>query len=186
MGVANEKQRLHSSRRLPYDFVAGVANKKRRLRSSRRLPWSSRTGWQAVSTMIFEWLLNLWLKMWTNYPVVMADNLLEGRTNRMIFFSQTQCFKTQSKLPSMRQAQIWVTNVRWGGRTLSRVNAEYNYSRQLTLNTIVANKSVMTKFGWMEEDFVMQEITDNKSILQNNPSIEAPSVTCFGLVTCWV
>ncbi len=46
---------------------------------------------------------------------------------------------------------------------------------------------MMTKSGCMEEDFVMQEITDNKSILQKNLSITAPSippsVTCFGLVT---
>ncbi len=57
------------------DFVTEVANEKRRLRSSRWLPWSSRMGWQVVSTAIFEWLLNLWLKMWTNYCVVAADNL---------------------------------------------------------------------------------------------------------------
>jgi hypothetical protein len=42
--------------------------------------------------------------------------------------------------------------------------------------------------GCVEEDFIMHEITDNKSILQKNkPSIAAPSVTpsvtCFGLVT---
>ncbi len=37
MGVANEKQRLCSSRRLP-DFATGVANKKQRLRSSQQLP----------------------------------------------------------------------------------------------------------------------------------------------------
>ncbi len=139
-GVANKKRCLHSSRRLPCDFATGVANKKRRLRSSQRLPWSSRTSWQAVSTTIFEWLLNLQLKMWTNYRVVAADNLLEGRTNRMIFFNQTQCFKTQSKLPSMMQAQIQATNLRWGGRTLPCVNAKYNYSRQLTLNTIIAKQ----------------------------------------------
>ncbi len=58
------------------DFVTRVTNKKQRLRSSRRLSWSSRTGWQVVSTTIFEWLLNLRLKMWTNYRVVAADNLL--------------------------------------------------------------------------------------------------------------
>ncbi len=65
------------------DFVTGVANKKRCLRSSQRLPWSSRTGWQVVSTTIFKWLFNLRLKMWTNYRVVAADNLLIGRTNRV-------------------------------------------------------------------------------------------------------
>ncbi len=99
------------------DFVMRVANKKRHLHSSQRLLWSLRTDWQVVSTTIFEWLLNLWLKMWMNYRVVAADNLLEGRTNRMIFFNHTQCFKTQSKLPSMMQAQIWATNVIWGGTT---------------------------------------------------------------------
>ncbi len=57
------------------DFVTRVANKKRRLHSSRRLSWSSRMGWQVVLTTIFEWLLNLQLKMWTNYCVVAADNL---------------------------------------------------------------------------------------------------------------
>ncbi len=58
------------------DFVTRVANKKRHLRSSQRLSWSSRMGWQVVSTTIFEWLLNLRLKLWTNYRVVTADNLL--------------------------------------------------------------------------------------------------------------
>jgi hypothetical protein len=65
------------------DFVTRVANKKQRLHSSRRLSWSSRMGWQVVSTTIFKWLLNLWLKMWMNYRVVTADNLLEGRANRV-------------------------------------------------------------------------------------------------------
>ncbi len=57
-------------------FVTRVANKKWRLRSGRRLSWSSRMGWRVVSTKIFEWLFNLWSKMWTNYCVVVADNLL--------------------------------------------------------------------------------------------------------------
>ncbi len=65
------------------DFVMGVANKKRRLRSSQQLPWSLRMGWQVVSTAIFEWLLNLWLKMWTYYRVLAVDNLLIRRTNRI-------------------------------------------------------------------------------------------------------
>jgi hypothetical protein len=55
-----------------------------------------------------------------------------------------------------------------GGESLSRVNAEYGYSRQLTLN-LWLNKSVMTKSGCMEEDFVMQEITNNKSVFQKQP-----------------
>jgi hypothetical protein len=57
--------------------------------------------------------------------------------------------------------------------TLSRVNAEYNYLRQSTLNTIIANKSVMTKFGLMEEDFVMHGITGNKSILPKQPEYQS-------------
>ncbi len=65
------------------DFMMGVANEKQHLRSSQQLPWSSRTGRQVVSTTIFEWLLNLWMKIWMNYRVVAADNLLEGRTNRV-------------------------------------------------------------------------------------------------------
>ncbi len=59
------KLSLQSNQTKVNDFAMGVANKKRRLRSSRRLPWSSRMGWQAVSTTIFKWLLNLWLKMRT-------------------------------------------------------------------------------------------------------------------------
>ncbi len=124
-----------------WNFAMGVANKKQCLRSSQQLPWSSRMGWQLVSTTIFKWLLYLRLKMWTNYRVIAVDNLLEGRTNRMIYFNQTWCFKTQSKLLSMMQAQPhWATNVRWGGRTLSCVNAKYNYLRQLTLNTKIAKQ----------------------------------------------
>ncbi len=65
------------------DFATGVPNKRQCLRSSQQLPWSSRMGWQAVSTTIFKCLLNLWLKMWTNYCIVAADNLLEGRTSRV-------------------------------------------------------------------------------------------------------
>jgi hypothetical protein len=37
------------------------------------------------------------------------------------------------------------------------------------LSTQYLNKSGMTKSGCVEEDFVMQEITDNKSILQKQP-----------------
>jgi hypothetical protein len=59
--------------------------------------------------------------MWTNYRVVPADNLLEGKTGvanekrRLrssqqlptdLVFNQTNASKTQSKLPSMMQAQI--------------------------------------------------------------------------------
>jgi hypothetical protein len=53
-----------------------VANKKQRLRSGQWLSWSLRMGWLVVSTTIFEWLFNLWLKMWTNYRVVAVGNLL--------------------------------------------------------------------------------------------------------------
>ncbi len=52
-----------------------VANKKRPLRSGQWLSWSLRTGWRVVSTTIFEWLFNLWLKMWMNYCVIVVDNL---------------------------------------------------------------------------------------------------------------
>jgi hypothetical protein len=79
--------------------------------------------------------------MWTNYRVVAADNLLEGRTNRMIFFNQTQYFQTQSKT-SINDTSITSEQPMWDeeGMSLSRVNAEYNYSRQLTLNTIIAKQ----------------------------------------------
>ncbi len=73
----------------------------------------------------------------------------------------------------MMQAQIWATNMGWQGRTLSRVNAQYNYSQQLILNTIIAKQKCDAKFGWMEEDFVMQEITNNKSILQKQPEYQS-------------
>ncbi len=139
--------------------------------------------------------------MRTNYHVITADNLLEGRTgvanekqrlrsSRRLPYDH---FQSNSMLPKLNpnfhqwyKHNFWATNVRWGGRTLSRVNDEYGYSRQLTLK-LWLNKSVITKSGCMEEDFVMQEITYNKSILQKQPSIEVPSITpsitCFGLIT---
>ncbi len=129
--------------------------------------------------------LNLWLKMWMNYRVVAADNLLEGRTGvankkRRLRSSQWlpyDLFQSNSMLPKLNpnfhqwyKHNFWATNVRWGGRTLSRVNAEYGYSRQYTLK-LWLNKSVMTKSGCVEEDFVMQEITDNKSICQKTTRV---------------
>jgi hypothetical protein len=54
--------------------------------------------------------------------------------------------------------------------TLSRVNAEYNYLRQLTLNTIIAKQKCDDQI-WMNGRRFLQEITDNKSILQKpNPN----------------
>ncbi len=64
---------------------------------------------------------------------------------RLIFLNQTQCYKTQSKLPSMinttSEQRMWDEK----GRplkvcTLSRVNAEYGYSQQSTLNTMIEQK----------------------------------------------
>ncbi len=86
------------------DFVMGVANKKQRLHSSQRLPWSLRMGWQGVSTTIFEWLLNLWLKMWTNYRVVAADNLLAKVKVKVIICKITY-------LQSKTKANDFVTGV---------------------------------------------------------------------------
>ncbi len=57
-------------------FVTRVANKKRHLCSGWWLLWSSRMGWWVVTTTIFEWLFNLWSKMWMNYRIVTVDNLL--------------------------------------------------------------------------------------------------------------
>ncbi len=129
--------------------------------------------------------LNLWLKMRTNYRVVAADNLLEGRMGvanekRRLRSSRRlpyDLFQSNSMLPKLNpnfhqwyNHNFWATNVRWGGRTLSRVNAEYGYSRQSTLK-LWLNKSVMTKSGCLEEDFVMHEITDNKSILQKTTRV---------------
>ncbi len=45
---------FQSSQTKANDFAMGVANKKQRLHSSRQLPWSSRMGWQVVSTTIFD------------------------------------------------------------------------------------------------------------------------------------
>ncbi len=61
------------------DFVTGVANKKQCLHSSQWLPWSSRTGQQVVSTTIFKWLLNLWLKMWCLANLTFQSNQNKGK-----------------------------------------------------------------------------------------------------------
>ncbi len=115
------------------DFVTRVANEKRRLRSSQRLSWSLRTGWQVVSTTIFEWLLNLRLKMWTNYRVVAADNLL-----------------TWPWTPNQQKLHL-----RFGSTKSSD-----------------ASRDQKKESSWRK--------------WKDKPSIEAPSVTCFGLVTCRV
>jgi hypothetical protein len=101
-----------------WNFATEVANKKQRLHSSQQLTWSSRMGWQTVSTTIFEWLLNLWLKMWTNYRIVVADNLLEGRTGvankkRRLRSSQrlpTDLFQSNSMLQNSIQTSINYTS----------------------------------------------------------------------------
>ncbi len=86
------KLSLQSNQTKVNDFVTRVANKKRHLRSSWRLSWSSRKGWQVVSTTIFEWSLNLQLKMWTNYCVIAADNLLERKDKPSIEAPSITCF----------------------------------------------------------------------------------------------
>ncbi len=45
--------------------------------------------------------------------------------------------------------------------TLSHANAEYTYSRQLTLTLNLTNRNMMTEFGWLEEKS-LQEITDKQ------------------------
>ncbi len=67
-----DARRIYLSRAIKMkanDFVTGVANKKRRLRSSRWLPWSSRTGWQVVSTTIFNdsWIFDWRCDAWQIY-----------------------------------------------------------------------------------------------------------------------
>ncbi len=114
------------------DFAMRVANKKRRLHSSRQLSWSLRTGWQVVSTTIFEWILNLQLKMWTNYRIVAADNLLKDLT------VDSQLTKLHLRFASTKSSDA---------------------SRD--------QKQLATE-------------------VEGQLRIKAPSVTCFGLVTCWV
>ncbi len=98
------------------DFATGVANEKQCLHSSRRL------------------------------PRCLAKLSLQS--------NQTQCYKTQSKLPSMIQAQplsnecemrrVWACLV-------SMLNTTIHYNQ---LSTLWLNKSMMTKSGCVEEDFV--------------------------------
>jgi hypothetical protein len=64
---------------------------------------------------------------------------------QLFFLNQTQCYKTQSKLPSMinttSEQRMWDEEGRpLKVRILSRVNAEYDYSRQSTLNTMIEQK----------------------------------------------
>ncbi len=99
------------------DFVTRVANNKRRLHSSRRLSWSLRMGWQVVSTTIFEWLMNLRLKMWMNYRVVAADNLLIGRTNQVLKCLASLALgswrdgNSRPGVPLVSKAEVKVTSV---------------------------------------------------------------------------
>ncbi len=175
-------------------FVTRVANKKRCLHSSRRLLWSSRMGWQAVSTAIFEWLLKdarqnylsraikrkvndkpLWREKPTrNNACVLADDYRGPRG-----WVDLQ-FQPQSS------NDFWIFDWRCGWTIASSRRITCLKEGQTKWSfPIKLNKSVMTKSGCVEEDFVLQEITD-KSILLKTPSIAAPSVTCFGLVTCRV
>ncbi len=137
------------------DFATGVANKKRRLRSSQRLPrCSAKLSLQSNQSQRQNDLLNLWLKIWTNYHIVTADNLLEGRTG---VANKKQRLRSSQRLPtdlsqsnSMLQNSIQTSindkhkseQQMWDeeGMSLSHVNVEYNYSRQLTLNTMIEQK----------------------------------------------
>ncbi len=106
-------------------------------------------------------------RIWREKPTrndacVLADNY------QLIFLNQLNATKLNPNFHQWYKHNSRANNVRWGGRTLSRVNAEYDYSWQSTLK-LWLNKNVMTKSGYVEEDFVMHEITDNKSILQKQP-----------------
>ncbi len=76
--------------------------------------------------------LNLWLKMWMNYRVVAADNLLEGRTG----VAKQNSIQTSINDKHKSEQRMWDEE----GISLSCVNAEYNYSRQSTLNTMIEQK----------------------------------------------
>ncbi len=76
--------------------------------------------------------LNLWLKMWMNYCVVAADNLLEGRTR----VAKQNSIQTSINNKHKSEQQMWDKE----GISLSRVNAEYDYSRRSTLNTMIEQK----------------------------------------------
>ncbi len=76
--------------------------------------------------------LNLWLKMWTNYCVVAADNLLEGRMG----VAKQNSIQTSINDKHKSEQRMWDEE----GINLSRVNAEYDYSRQSTLNTMIEQK----------------------------------------------
>jgi hypothetical protein len=87
---------------------------------------------------------------------------------QMIFPNQTQCYKTQSNLPSMINTNL--SNECEMRRVLAYLVSMLNTTiHDNQLSTLCLNKSVMTKSGCVEEDFVMPEITDNKSILQKQP-----------------
>ncbi len=70
------------------DFVMGVANKKGHLHSSRRLPSSSRTGWQVVSTTIFndswifDWRCDAWQIYLSRAIKTKANDFVMGVANK--------------------------------------------------------------------------------------------------------
>ncbi len=132
--------------------------------------------------------LNLRLKMWTNYCVVAADNLLEGRTGvanekRRLRssrglptdLSQSNSILQNSIQTSINYASTTSEQQMWDEEGLLRehylmsiLNTAIHDNQ---LSTLWLNKSVMTKSGCVEEDFVMHEITNNKSILQKTTRV---------------
>ncbi len=130
--------------------------------------------------------LNLRLKMWTNYRVIAADNLLEGRTGvankkrrlRSSRLLPTDLSQSNSMLQNSIQTSINDTSTTseqrmWGEEGLLREHYLVSMLNMTIhnnqLSTLWLNKSVMTKSGCVEEDFVMHEITHDKSILQKQP-----------------
>ncbi len=149
----------------------GLANKKQRLRSSQRLPWSSRMGWQVVSTTIFEWLLNLWLKMWTNYRVITADNLL------IIICKITQSAKLLN-LQNYISAKLWGLKVIFKERIESMLASRSKFlqlgfkSKLLQLASRskflqLRSRSKLLKLGSLDN---LSEILWNPSLISRFPS----------------
>jgi hypothetical protein len=71
--------------------------------------------------------------MWKNYRVVAVDNLLKGR---MGVAKQNSIQTSINDTSTTSEQRMWDEE----GMSLSCVNAEYDYSRQSTLNTMIEQK----------------------------------------------
>ncbi len=101
--------------------------------------------------------------------------------------NQSTCLNasiTLSGLPIMMQTHIWATNMRWGATTLTSlqpflVQCQIQLFATVDSHTILTNRNVMTKFGWLEGKSCKKvtNLTDNLNLMYIQPTCLNASIT---------